>query len=84
MKFTIRDLLWLTVVVAMLLTAWLNYRRWISVEAENLKLQATNTELAERNARQKAILDYWPVTGSNWESAPPKLYSPTDVDVDDP
>jgi hypothetical protein len=70
-RFTIRDVLWLTLVVAVLVTAWINYRARLSVEAQNDQLRARTIELAEHNARQKAILDSRPVTGSNWEQAGP-------------
>jgi hypothetical protein len=62
-RFTIRDVLWLTVVVAVLITAWMSYR-------ENEKLRATNAELAKRNEWQSQIIRSIPVTGSNWDPAP--------------
>jgi hypothetical protein len=65
--FTIRDVLWLTVVVAVLVTAWMSYRGRLSAEAENQKLRATNAELAKRNEWQSQIIRSIPVTGSNWD-----------------
>jgi hypothetical protein len=63
-RFTIRDVLWLTVLAAVLILSWMNYRARRIVEAENRELQKQNAELAERNERQRQILNA-PVTGSD-------------------
>jgi hypothetical protein len=63
-RFTIRDVLWLMVLAAVLIVSWMNYRAWRIAEAENLALRKQNAELAERNERQRQILNA-PVTGSD-------------------
>jgi hypothetical protein len=63
-RFTIRDVLWLTVLAAVLIVSWMNYRARHIAEAENLALRKQNAELAERNERQRQILNA-PVTGSD-------------------
>jgi hypothetical protein len=42
MKFSIRDLMWLTVVVALLLCSWLQYSAYVS------KIDAMNSDLEKR------------------------------------
>jgi hypothetical protein len=69
-RFTIRDVLWLTIVAALLVTAWMSNRGRLSAEAENHKLRSTNAELAKRNEWQSQIIRSLPVTGSNWDLAP--------------
>ena len=46
-RFTIRDLLWLTALVAVLLAWWLDRRQ---IQATNAEIQAKNAEIQAKNA----------------------------------
>ena len=57
-RFTIRDVLWLTVVVAVALTLWLGWSREIAMLREESATKLRNEIAAERDKAQKKISSF--------------------------
>ena len=56
MKFSIRDVLWLTVVVALGIAWWIEHRLHLSSAAQ---VQAMETKVAEQNRQIKFLNSMW-------------------------
>ena len=53
MKFSIRDLFWLTVVVALVLGWWMDHRRWVPTDLTQREVE----ELERRNESLERYID---------------------------
>jgi hypothetical protein len=64
-RFTIRDVLWLTVVVALGIVAWRAESGRQAAARENAKLQRLNRDLAKRNEWQARLIRSVPMSGAD-------------------
>ena len=62
-RFTIRDVLWLTVVVAMAVTLWIEHRRFA---AANFALQEQKAEMRMTKLRAKELRGQVILPGKSW------------------